>query len=86
MTGDRRKKTVRDQNLRRLASKIRDVAHLDRLVAQADPKMQGALRSLMAQHVKFDAGVAPEAPEPVKEPCPLLAPLVDDRIYSFLTL
>jgi len=86
MTGDRRKKTARDQNFRRLASKIKDVAHLERLVAQADPKMQYALRSLMAQHVKFDASAALDVPEPVREPHPLLAPPQDDRIYSFLTL
>ena len=86
MKGDRRKKTVRDQELRRLASKIRDVAHLDNLVQQADPKMQNALRGLMMQHVKFDASAATEVPEPIREPHPLLAPPVCDRIYSFLTL
>lgn len=53
MKGDRRTKTTRDQELRRLAAKIRDMDHLDSLVSQVPEKMQAAVRGLMLEHVKF---------------------------------
>lgn len=53
MKGDRRRKTTRDQELRRLAAKIRDMDHLDGLVSQVPEKMQDAVRGLMLEHVKF---------------------------------
>ena len=60
MKGDRRKKTVRDQELRRLASKIRDMSHLNALVDQVPENMQNAVRGLMLQHIKFDPGAPKE--------------------------
>lgn len=53
MRGDFRSKTARGMQLRRLAGRIRDEAHLNQIIHDTRAGFQSAVRAQLAPYLKF---------------------------------
>ena len=71
MKGDFRNKTARGMQLRKLASRIRDEAHLARIIRDTRPGFQSAVRFQLAPYLKFKLSTNPAEDAPlIEEQCP----------------